>query len=215
MTTEQMDWLDDQRHRDRLRRRDHLRSGTAEAAVRTLLVHLGEDPDREGLADTPARVVRALVEMTSGYAEDPVAILRSAMFAEAHADEMIVVGPFAIQSLCEHHVLPFVGRCVIGYIPGVGDDALVTGLSKLPRAAHAVLRRLQVQERATAQIADAIEQALRPRGVGVVIQAVHACAELRGVSTRTPMTTSVLRGQLRDEPDARAELMALMASGSL
>lgn len=187
----------------------------AEPAVRALIEYLGEDPDREGLRDTPRRVVKALLEMTCGYQQDPVAILRSAMFAEAHADEMIVVGPFAIQSMCEHHMLPFTGRCVIGYIPGMGDDALVTGLSKLPRAAHAVLRRLQVQERATAQIADAIETALRPRGVGVVIQAVHACAELRGVATRTPMTTSVLRGQLRDEPEARAELMALMSTSSL
>lgn len=185
-------------------------SGNPTDAVVRLLQHIGEDPEREGLLDTPKRVVKALTEMTAGYGEDPVAILNSARFHEANSDEVIMVGPFPIQSMCEHHMLPFTGHCVIAYIPGEGDDAVITGLSKLPRAAHAVMRRLQVQERATAQIADAMEQALNPRGVGVVVRAVHACAELRGVRTRTPMTTSVMRGWLRDLPAARQELMALI-----
>lgn len=176
-------------------------------AVVRLIEHVGEDPRREGLVDTPRRVVKALREMTAGYGEDPVAILRSAVFHEPGADELIVAGPFPIMSLCEHHVLPFTGHCVIGYIPGGGR---ITGLSKLPRAAHAVFRRLQVQERATAEIADAMVEALNPDGVAVVVRAVHACAELRGVRTRTPMVTSVQRGFLRDRPAARAELLDLI-----
>lgn len=178
-------------------------------AVQRLLLHVGEDPNRQGLVGTPDRVVRALAEMTCGYREDPVALLRSAMFTEEGADEIIVAGPFPMMSLCEHHLLPFVGHCVAAYIP---RDGVITGLSKIPRAAHAIFRRLQVQERATAALADAMVEALDPEGVGVVVRATHACAELRGVRTRTPMTTSVMRGHLRDRSDARSELLSLIGA---
>jgi len=206
MTTEQMDWLDDHAAVRPRRMGDRPPDTPAEAAVRTLLEHVGEDPQREGLRDTPGRVARAWTEMTCGYRLDPVDILRSALFTEPGADQLVVAGPFEFTSLCEHHCLPFAGVAVVGYVPA---DGRITGLSKLPRAVLALAQRLQVQERLTAEIADAIETALHPQGVGVVLTAVHSCAELRGVKTRTPFTTSDMRGCLRNEQAARAELLAV------
>jgi GTP cyclohydrolase IA len=179
----------------------------AEAAVLTLLDFIGEDSGREGLADTPSRVARSWQELCCGYAQDPVAILRSAMFTDAELDELVVAGPFPFASMCEHHLLPFVGTAVIAYLPEAGR---VTGLSKLPRALGALSARLQVQERLTAQMADALRLALDPLGWGVVLRAEHLCASVRGVRTRTPFTTSVMRGALRSNPAARAEMLALV-----
>lgn len=175
-------------------------------AVVRLLELVGEDPSRAGLLGTPRRVVAALREMTAGYADDPVKVLRSAVFSEAESDAMVVAGPFPFQSLCEHHVLPFTGFAAVGYVPRDGN---IVGLSKLPRAFLALARRLQVQERLTHEMAAAVVKALDPFGVGVVVTAVHACAELRGVRTRTPMTTSAMVGCLRDQPECRQELLAL------
>jgi GTP cyclohydrolase I len=179
----------------------------AEAAVGTLLTLIGEDRDRPGLLDTPSRVVRSWQELCCGYAQDPVAILRSAMFTDAHLDELVVAGPFPFASICEHHLLPFVGTAVIAYLP---DEGRVTGLSKLPRALAALSARLQVQERLTSEMADALHLALDPLGWGVVLRAEHLCASVRGVRTRTPFTTSVMRGALRSNDAARAELLALI-----
>lgn len=179
----------------------------AEAAVARLLALIGEDPDRPGLIDTPRRVVAAWEEMACGYQLDPVAILRSAVFVDADLDELVVAGPFPFASTCEHHLLPFTGEASIAYVP---RDGKVTGLSKLPRALGALAARLQVQERLTSQVADAVEAALDPLGVAVVLRAEHLCASLRGVRTRTPFTTSVVRGVLRDRDAARAEALGLM-----
>lgn len=177
---------------------------TQETAVRSLLVGIGEDPDREGLADTPRRYVKALNELTSGYDADVAAIL-STTFTEK-CDEMVIVTGIQVESLCEHHVLPFTGTAVVGYIP----NGKVVGLSKLPRLVNAYARRLQVQERLTEQVADAMVTHLDPKGVGVVIRAHHACMGLRGVRQgRAMMTTSALKGAMREVPEARAEFLAL------
>ncbi len=171
-------------------------------AVRRLLQHLGENPDREGLADTPKRVVKALSEMTRGYQQDPAAIL-STTFNVAH-DQMIHVKGISVVSMCEHHMLPFTGTAHVAYIP---SDRVV-GLSKIPRVVHTFARRLQVQERLTDQIADAINDTLHPQGVGVRITAHHACMGLRGVGEReATMTTTALRGCFF-KAEARAEFLA-------
>lgn len=176
----------------------------SELAVRTLLSVLGEDPEREGLVKTPERVVRALREMTSGYHVDVEALLKTT-FTEP-ADQMVVVTGIRVVSMCEHHMLPFTGTAVVGYIP----DGRVVGLSKLPRVVDAFARRLQVQERLTEQVADAINQHLRPKGVGVVIRAHHACMGIRGAMQPTAMmTTSALRGVILEKAEARAEFLAL------
>ena len=176
--------------------------GPTDAVVR-LLQHLGEDPNREGLLDTPKRVVKALAEMTEGYHQDPASIL-STVFDEQH-DQMVVLEGIEFTSLCEHHMLPFVGTATVGYIP----NGRVVGLSKLARIVECFARRLQVQERMTDQIADAITEQLHPRGVGVVIRAHHSCMGCRGV--RKPaalMTTSSLAGLIKDDPAARAEFLS-------
>jgi GTP cyclohydrolase I len=152
-------------------------------------------------------VVRAWQELCCGYHQDPVAILHQAMFTDAQADELIVAGPFPFASICEHHLLPFIGTAVVAYLP---DEGRVTGLSKLPRALAALSARLQVQERLTHEMAEAMETALDPLGWGVVLRAEHLCASVRGVRTRTPFTTSVMRGALRSNDAARAELLALI-----
>lgn len=173
-------------------------------AVTRLLEYVGEDPTRAGLVDTPARVVRALGEMTAGYREDPASVL-AARFPD-RCDEMVVVSDITFTSLCEHHVLPFTGTATVGYVP----HGQVVGLSKLARLVDVFARRLQVQERMTEQIADAIDEHVEPLGVGVVVRAQHSCMGCRGV--RKPgatMTTSALRGVLRDKPEARAEFLTL------
>jgi GTP cyclohydrolase IA len=179
----------------------------AEEAVRTLLRLVGEDPNRDGLKDTPSRVVRALTEMTDGCLADPATILAKT-FKETH-DEMIIVDGIEFSSLCEHHLLPFSGTVDIGYLPGkVGK---VVGLSKLPRLVECFAKRLQIQERMTRQIAEAIETHLSAEGVAVIISAYHSCMGCRGVrKPRARMRTSAMLGRLRDNPAARAEFLALI-----
>ena len=151
-----------------------------EAAVRTLLRFIGEDPDREGLADTPSRVVRAYEELFSGYAEDPLDYLNRTFEETGGYDEMIVLRDIRVESHCEHHILPIIGRAHIGYLP---NDRVI-GISKLARVVDVYSRRLQVQEKLTAQIANAIEEVLKPRGVAVVIDATHQCMTMPGVPRR-------------------------------
>jgi GTP cyclohydrolase I len=172
-------------------------------AVRRILQHIGEDPNRDGLLDTPKRVVKAFTEMTVGYAQDPGDILSTTF--DVDCDEMVVVTGIRFTSLCEHHLLPFIGTATVAYIPGQ-----VVGLSKLARLVECYARRLQVQERMTNQIADSIEEHLNPQGVGVVVRAHHACMGCRGVRQQNAeMVTSALRGFMRDKADARAEFLAL------
>jgi GTP cyclohydrolase IA len=175
----------------------------AESAVRTLLRYVGEDPAREGLEDTPRRVVRALAEMTVGYRDDP-AMLRCT-FDDPGGDELIVVRGIDFTSLCEHHMLPFSGTATVGYLPA---DRII-GLSKIPRLVHVYARRLQVQERLTVQIADALLSLTDASAVGVVIRARHSCMSIRGVRSPAEMVTSTMLGELRDNPAMRAEFMAL------
>lgn len=176
----------------------------AEANVRALLRFIGEDPDRNGLRDTPARVVRALREMTAGYQQDPAEIL-SRTLDESH-DEMIVLRGVSFHSLCEHHLLHFSGSATVAYIPGK-----VVGVSKLARLVECYARRLQIQERMTQQIAQAVQEHLQAVGVGVVIKARHLCMGCRGVQqSGAEMITSCMLGALREQPETRAELLALL-----
>lgn len=178
----------------------------AEASVRMLLGYIGENADREGLVDTPARVVRALAEMTSGYTVDIEALLTRTFESDGYGGLVIVRGVDFV-SMCEHHMLTFTGKATVGYIPG---DGRVVGLSKLARLVDAFARRLQVQERMTEQIADAIAQYLQPEGIGVVITATHSCLAHRGAGkANAEMVTSSLRGALFDKGEARAEFMRL------
>ncbi|MCW2584116.1 MAG: cyclohydrolase 1 [Klenkia sp.] len=183
---------------------DHPR---AEAAVRELLIAVGEDPDRPGLRETPARVARAYAETFAGLHEDPAEVL-STTFDEDH-DELVLVKDIALYSTCEHHLVPFHGVAHIGYIPGA--DGRVTGLSKLARLVEVYARRPQVQERMTKQIADAMMSALHPRGVIVVVEAEHLCMAMRGVrkpGTRT--MTSAVRGIFKENASTRSEAMGLV-----
>jgi GTP cyclohydrolase I len=173
--------------------------------VRRQLELLGEDPDREGLARTPERVAKSLAWLTSGADMDARDVIGDALFDEAHAN-MVMVRDIELYSLCEHHMLPFFGRAHIAYIP----NGRIVGLSKLPRIVEVFARRLQVQERLTEQIAEAIDDVLRPRGVGVVVEAVHLCMMMRGVEKQNSRTiTSALRGQFRDCPMTRNEFLGL------
>ncbi len=179
-----------------------------EKATADLLVALGEDPSREGLADTPARVARAWREILVGLDQDPKEHLRTQF--TAGTDELVLVRDITFFSVCEHHLLPFYGRAHVGYIPRGGK---VTGLSKLARLVEGYARRPQVQERLTAQIADAIDEVLHPQGVTVVIEAEHLCMSMRGVSKPGSSTvTSALRGIMNDGT-TRAEMMALVLGG--
>lgn len=180
----------------------------AQEGVSCLLELLDPDPDREGLNDTPKRVVKAMIEMTRGYHEDPEKIL-STQFDEKH-DEVVILRDIPFSSLCEHHMLPFTGFATVGYLPG---DKIV-GLSKLARLVDCFARRLQVQERMTTQIATTLNDALSAGGVCVVIEATHACMSCRGVGKAgARMVTSCALGVFRTKPEARAEFMAL-ARGS-
>ncbi|AKN15946.1 GTP cyclohydrolase I FolE [Mycobacterium haemophilum] len=179
----------------------------AEAAIRELLYAIGEDPDREGLADTPARVARAYREMFSGLYTDPQTVLNT-MFDEEH-NELVIVKEIPMYSTCEHHLVSFHGVAHVGYIPGV--DGRVTGLSKIARLVDLYAKRPQVQERLTSQIADALVSKLDPRGVIVVIEAEHLCMAMRGV--RKPgaiTTTSAVRGQFKTDAASRAEALDLI-----
>jgi GTP cyclohydrolase I len=183
---------------------DHAR---AEAAVRELLIAVGEDPDRPGLKDTPGRVARAYAETFAGLWQDPADILATT-FDEDH-DEMVLVKDIPMYSTCEHHLVPFHGVAHIGYIPG--EDGRVTGLSKLARLVEVYARRPQVQERMTSQIADALADVLKPRGVLVVIEAEHLCMAMRGIRKPGSSTvTSAVRGIFRDNPATRSEAMSLV-----
>ncbi|MGV8977870.1 MAG: GTP cyclohydrolase I FolE [Cellulomonas sp.] len=179
-----------------------------EAAIRELLLGVGEDPDREGLRDTPARVARAFAETFAGLRQGPEDVLTTT-FDLGH-DEMILVKDIELYSTCEHHLVPFHGVAHVGYIPG--PDGRITGLSKLARLVDVFAKRPQVQERLTSQVADALVAFLKPRGVIVVIECEHLCMSMRGVHKPGSRTlTSAVRGQMRD-PATRAEAMALVLS---
>lgn len=176
----------------------------AEKAVAELLAAIGEDPRREGLRDTPRRVAAMYEELFAGLADDPSRHL-TVTFAAEH-DEMVMVRDIPFASLCEHHLVPFIGRAHVAYIPA--NDGRITGLSKLARLVDGFARRLQVQERMTTQIADAVERTLTPRGVLVVVEAEHLCMSMRGVKKPGTLTvTSAVRGLFRSDPSTRAEAM--------
>lgn len=178
-------------------------------AVREILAAIGEDPDREGLAETPRRVADMYEEIFSGLSEDPAQHLK--MFHETNHDEMVIVRDIPLYSMCEHHLLPFVGKAHIAYIP---NDGCVIGLSKLARIVNNFARRPQLQERLTAQVADFLEESLSPKGVAVVIEAEHLCMTMRGVRAAGALTqTSALRGLMRSDARSRAEVMALLQGG--
>ena len=189
---------------------DRVTRTDAEAAVRTLLRWAGDDPAREGLVDTPLRVARAWREWFSGYSLDPDAYLARTFEEVEGYDEMVVLRDIPFESHCEHHLAPIIGKAHVGYLPG----GKVVGISKLARVVEAYSRRLQVQEKLTAQIADCIERVLQPRGVGVVIEASHECMTTRGVHTRgVSMVTSTMRGLFRDDARTRAEFLAFVEVG--
>ena len=179
----------------------------AEAAVRTLIEWAGDDPDREGLVGTPERVVRAYEEFFAGYFEDPVAMLTTTFEETADYDEMIVMRNIRLESHCEHHIVPILGKVHIGYLP----SNRVVGISKLARVVEVFAKRMQIQERLTAQIGDTIQEVLQPRGVGVVIEAAHQCMTTRGV--RKPgvsMVSSHMLGSFRDDPTTRQEFLSII-----
>jgi GTP cyclohydrolase IA len=184
--------------------RGHDDNGRVESAVREILTEIGEDPDRQGLLGTPARVHRMYTELTAGYHVDPARLMNGAIF-EVDYSEMVVVKDIPFYSLCEHHLLPFFGSAAVAYIP----RGRVIGLSKIPRIVEMYARRLQVQERLTQQIADFLQDNLAPQGVGVVIEATHLCAVMRGVrKPGTVMTTSAVLGLFRSRDKTRSEFLA-------
>ena len=173
---------------------------------REILRLLGEDPEREGLIKTPERVAKAMSFITKGYTQDPIAILQSAMFKEEY-QQMVLVKDIELFSVCEHHMLPFIGKAHVAYIP----NGYITGLSKIARVVECFARRLQVQERLTVQIRDSIQQALNPAGVAVVIEASHTCMQMRGVEKqRSVTTTSAFTGLFLSDPRTRDEFMQLI-----
>ena len=184
----------------------------AEAAVRTLLRWIGDDPDREGLRGTPARVARAFEEWFGGYREDPVEFLRRTFYEVDGYDEMVVLRDISFESHCEHHMAPIIGRVHVGYLP----DRKVVGISKLARVVETFSRRLQVQESLTAQIAHCIHDVLKPKGVGVVVEGVHQCMTTRGVRKQgVSMITSQLLGNFRSDPRTRAEFLNIIGRPTL
>jgi GTP cyclohydrolase IA len=176
--------------------------------VREILGQLGENPERDGLKRTPERFEKALRFLTSGYQQDPAKLLNGAMFDVAY-DEMVVVKDIEVYSLCEHHLLPFFGKCHVAYLPG----KRVVGLSKVARLVDMFARRLQIQERLTSQIANAIQEQLHPQGVGVILEARHLCMVMRGVEKQnSTTTTSAMLGAFRDNKQTRDEFLALVNS---
>ncbi|GHA87325.1 GTP cyclohydrolase I FolE [Cognatilysobacter bugurensis] len=181
----------------------------AEAAVRTLLRWAGDDPDREGLLDTPRRVVKAYSDWFGGYSLDPREYMARTFEEVAGYDEMVVLRDIEFESHCEHHMAPIIGRAHVGYLP----DGKVVGISKLARVVDAYARRFQVQEKLTAQIADVIQDVLQPRGVAVVVEASHECMTTRGVHKRgVSMTTSTMLGAFREDARTRAEFLQFIQS---
>ena len=182
----------------------------AEAAVRTLIKWAGDDPDREGLLETPARVARSYRELFAGYETDPRAYMERTFEEVGGYDELVVLRDIPVISFCEHHMLPVIGHAHVGYLP---NDRVV-GISKLARVVHGFGRRLQIQEKLTAEIAGAIDQVLKPKGVGVVNEAAHSCMTLRGVNTPSAtLTTSHLTGVIRDDHRTRQEFLRLARCG--
>jgi len=178
----------------------------AEAAVRTLIRWAGDDPDREGLWETPARVARALEEYFSGYAEDPAAVLLKSFAEIAGYDEMVVLRDIRFESHCEHHMAPIIGHAQIAYVP----RGRVVGISKLARVVEIYAKRLQIQEKLTAQIANTIDEVLKPQGVGVVVKALHHCMTTRGVhKPDTSLVTSRMLGCFRDDPQLRQQFLGM------
>ena len=179
----------------------------AEAAVRVLIEWAGDDPGREGLIDTPARVARSYHELFAGYATDPRDYLKRTFEEVGGYDELVVLKNIRVVSFCEHHMLPVIGRAHVGYLP----TNRVVGISKLARVVHGFGRRLQIQEKLTAEIAEAVQDILEPQGVGVVIEAEHSCMTLRGVNTLgSTLTTSRLLGVIRDDPRTREEFLGMV-----
>ncbi len=180
-----------------------------EGAFRTIIKWIGEDPDRDGLAETPERLVRAYRDYFCGYEEDPEQVLRKTFTEVNGYDEMIVLRGVTFESHCEHHMAPIIGRAWVGYIP----DRRVVGISKLARVVEIFSKRLQIQERLTAQIANAVEEALKPRGVAVVVKAAHHCMTHRGVHKRgADLVTSRMLGVFRDQTMTRSEFLSLVNS---
>jgi GTP cyclohydrolase I len=187
-----------------------LTSASYEELVREMLVRLGEDPEREGLVRTPARVEKAMQFLVKGYKDDPEALLRKALFTVSY-DEMVIVKDIEMFSLCEHHLLPFFGKVHVAYIP----NGKVIGLSKIPRLIESFSRRLQIQERLTTQIAEAIQNAIDPQGVGVVVEARHLCMMMRGVEKQhSSAVTSSMLGSFRNEEETRTEFLSLIRQRS-
>jgi GTP cyclohydrolase I len=188
----------------------HPTQAEAEAAVRTLIEWAGDDPDREGLLETPARVAKAYRELFSGYEADPRAYLEKTFEEVGGYDELVVLTDIRVVSFCEHHMLPFLGRAHVGYLP----RNRVVGISKLARVVNGFARRLQIQEKLTSQVAEAIQDILQPKGVGVVVQSEHSCMTMRGVNTPgSLLTTSTLLGEVRDDPRTRQEFLELVRAG--
>ncbi len=183
-----------------------LTSASFEELVREMIVRLGEDPAREGLERTPERVHKAYEHLTRGYKQDPEALLKDALFT-VNYDEMVIVKDIEMYSLCEHHMLPFIGKVHVAYIP----NGKVVGLSKIPRLIELFSRRLQIQERLTTQIAETIQKVIQPQGVGVVIEARHLCMMMRGVEKQhSAAVTSSMLGCFRDEQETRTEFLSLI-----
>jgi len=179
----------------------------AEGAVRVLLRWAGDDPSREGLRDTPSRVVRAYTEWFAGYATDPEEFLRRTFEETDGYDEMVVLRDVGFESVCEHHIAPIIGRVHVAYLP----HKRVVGISKLARVVEAYAKRLQIQEKMTAQIANTIESVLKPKGVAVVVEATHQCMTTRGVhKTGVSMVTSRMLGAFRSDPSTRREFLAMI-----
>lgn len=184
----------------------------AEAAVRTLIQWAGDDPDREGLLETPKRVAKAYRELFAGYEADPREYLARTFEEVGGYDELVVLRDIRVVSFCEHHMLPFLGKAHVGYLP----SNRVVGISKLARVVNGFARRLQIQEKLTAEIADAIHDILKPKGVGVVIVSEHSCMTMRGVNTPgSRLTTSHLLGEVRDDPRTRQEFLELVRNGQM
>jgi GTP cyclohydrolase IA len=187
-----------------------LTSASFEELVREMIVRLGEDPKREGMVRTPGRVKRALEYLTRGYQQDADAMLKGALFTVSY-DEMVIVKDVEMFSLCEHHLLPFFGKVHVAYIP----NGKVIGLSKIPRLIEIFSRRLQIQERLTTQIAETIQRAIEPQGVGVVVEARHLCMMMRGVEKQhSAAVTSSMLGCFREEQETRSEFLSLIRNKS-
>ena len=183
-----------------------LTSAGFEDLMREMIVRLGEDPDREGLQRTPERMRRAYEHLMKGYKEDPAAMLKKALFTVTY-DQMVIVKDVEMFSLCEHHMLPFFGKVHVAYIP----NGKVIGLSKIPRLVDIFSRRMQIQERLTTQIAESIQNAIEPQGVGVVVEARHLCMMMRGVEKQhSAAVTSAMLGVFRDEQETRTEFLSLI-----